>query len=469
MAKRLKRASAEREIKWEALPIIHEHAAGLDIGAAEIVACAPAEPGAVVVRAFGTFTPDLESLADWLCTHGVSSVAMESTGVYWIPAFEILEARGVEVYLVNARHIKGVPGRKTDVLDCQWLQRLHTYGLLSASFQPKESMRALRAYLRQRGMLLEYRAAHIQHMQKALHQMNLQLTQVLSDISGTTGLTIIRAIVAGQHDPVELARLRHPRCHSSEDEIAKALTGHYRPEHLFSLQQALELYDFYTAQLQACDRQLEEHYSVMKPDRPPEEGPEGSDPTDPTRQPPLGPDPKRDSHCKNAPAFDVRAHLYRIARVDLTVIPGLDDSSVQTALSETGTDMSKWRTDKHFGSWLHLAPHNDITGGKVRRSRTLPGSNRASQVFRLAAQTAGRGNSAIGAYYRQMRARVGAEQAIVATAYKIARIYYHMLKYHTPYQPDSADEYESRRQARDLKVLHRKAAKLGLELVPRAG
>ncbi len=458
--RRLKRISSEREIKWETLPIVQEHAAGLDIGASEILACAPAGSGLVAVRGFGTFTPELERLADWLAAHGVTSVAMESTGVYWIPIFELLEARGVEVYLVNARHLKGVPGRKkTDVLDCQWIQRLHTYGLLNASFQPAEEIRALRTYLRQRGMLLEYRAAHIQHMHKALQQMNVQLTQVLSDITGVTGLAIIRAIVAGQRDPLTLAQLRQPGCKSSADEIAQALTGHYRAEQVFALQQALELYDYYTLQLQACDQQIEAHYSVMRPQFEPPDGP----------LPPLPPDPKRDSHCKNAPAFDVREQLYRLTGgVDLTVIPGLDDSAVQAILAEVGIDMSKWRTDKHFGAWLHLAPHNDITGGQVKRSKTLSGANRASQLFRLAAQAAGRGQTAIGAFYRRLRARIGAQQAIVATAYKIARIFYHMLKEHKPYQPESAQDYEAKCQARELKVLERKAAKLGFELVPQA-
>lgn len=434
------------------LPVIHVDAAGLDIGASEIWACVPAERATPAVRSFGTFTPDLHHLAEWLKACGVTTVAMESTGVYWIPVFEILEAYGFEVYLVNARHIKNVPGRKSDVQDCQWVQRLHSCGLLSASFRPEADLRALRAYLRHRTMLLEYRAAHIQHMQKALQQMNVPLTQVLSDLTGVTGLQIIRAIVAGERDPLALAGFRHPRCKSSSDEIAKALTGNYRAEHVFALQQALALYDFYTQQLQACDQQIERQYSLLKP-------------TFDDELPPLPPDPKVNSHSKNAPNFDVRSHLYRLSGVDLTVVDGLDDSTVQIVLSETGTDMSKWRTEKHFCSWLGLAPHNDITGGQVIRSRTLKVRNRAAQALRLAAQSLSRSQSALGAFYRRMRARLGGEQAIVATAHKLARIIYHLLKHRQAYVPVSAKLYDQLQHGRELKALQRRAAHLGYTLV----
>jgi len=437
----------------KSLPVIQPDAAGLDIGAEKIWASVPADRAAPTVRSFATFTPDLQTLATWLNTCGIKTVAMESTGVYWIPIFELLEAAGFEVYLVNARHIKNVPGRKSDVQDCQWIQRLHSYGLLSASFRPEADMRALRAYLRHRGMLLEYRAAHIQHLQKALQQMNVQLTQVLSDITGVTGLDIIRAVVAGERDPVHLARFRNPRCKSSSDEIAKALTGNYRAEHVFALQQALALYDFYTQQLQACDQQIETQYSVLTP-RFDED------------LPPLPPDPKVNSHSKNAPTFDVRGRLYRLTGVDLTVVDGLDDSTVQGVLSETGTDMSKWRTEKHFCSWLGLAPHNDITGGKVIRSRTLKVHNRAGQALRLAAQSLSRSQSALGAFYRRMRARLGGAQAIVATAHKLARIIYHLLKHRQPYRHASAKAYDQQQHDRHTKSLQRQAAQLGYGLTP---
>lgn len=443
---------AVHELGETSLSVIQADAAGLDIGASEIWACVPADRACPAVRSFGTFTPDLHRLAEWLKAGGMKTVAMESTGVYWVPVFEILEAEGFEVYLVNARHIKNVPGRKSDVQDCQWIQRLHSYGLLSASFRPEAEMRALRAYLRHRTMLLEYRAAHIQHMQKALQQMNVQLKQVLSDITGVTGLEIIRAIVAGERDPVRLARFRHPRCKSNSEEIAKALTGNYRAEHIFALKQALALYDYYTQQLQACDLHIEQQYSVLQP-------------TFDDALPPLPPDPKVNSHSKNAPKFDVRGHLYRLTGVDLTVVDGLDDSTVQIVLSETGTDMSKWRTEKHFSSWLGLAPHNDITGGKVIRSRTLKVRNRAAQSLRLAAQSLSRSQSALGAFYRRMRARLGGEQAIVATAHKLARIIYHLLKHRQAYVSVSANVYDQLQRDRELKALQRRAAYLGYSLV----
>src|SRR5882724_7884014 len=430
-------------------------AAGLDIGAEEIWACVPAERDAHPVRAFGTFTPDLHALADWLVQCQVTTVAMESTGVYWIPIYEVLEARGLEVALVNAHHLKHVPGRKSDVQDCQWIQQLHSYGLLTASFRPAEDMRVLRAYLRQRAMLVEHRAGHIQHLQKALQQMNVQLTQVLSDISGTTGLQILRAIVAGERDPQVLARLRHGRCQRSEAEIAKALSGHYRPEHLFALKQALALYDFYTGQVQECDTYIEQHYAAIKPIY-----------DEQTPPPPLGPDPKPNSHAKNAPAFDVRACLYRILGVDLTATEGLEASSAQVILAEIGTEMSKWPTEKHLASWLGLAPHNDISGGKVLRSQPLKVRSRAAQALRLAAQALGRTQTALGAYYRRRRARQGPKAAITATAHKLARIVYHLLKHRDPYHPLSPEAYEHHLRQRELALLKRTATQLGFTLLP---
>ena len=439
----------------EPLGVVHPEAAGLDIGAREIWVAVPADRDPMPVRAFGTFTPDLQALANWLSACQVQTVAMESTGVYWIPIFELLEARGVDVYLVNARHIKNVPGRQSDVADCQWIQRLHSYGLLHASFRPEAEMVGLRAYLRQRAMLIEHRAAHTQHLQQALQQMNLQLTQVLSDITGTTGLAIIRALVAGQRNPRQLAKLRHGRCQRSEADIAKALTGSYRAEHLFALKQALALYDAYSAQLDECDRQIEQQYATLKP---------RFDPDDPDH--PLGPDPKINTHSKNAPDFDVRRHLFQLVGVDLTQVHGLHVSSVQQLLAEIGTDLSKFPTVKHFCSWLGVAPHNDITGGKVVRSRTLKTHNRAGQVLRLAAQSVGRGQSALGAYYRQMKARHGAERAITATAHKLARIIYHLLTHREAYQPLTREAYEQQQRQHKIQALERAAAKLGLKLQP---
>ena len=436
----------------EAMPLVNRQAAGLDIGSSEIWVAVPAESDALPVRRFGTFTPELLALADWLAACGVTTVAMESTGVYWIPIYELLAARGFEVYLVNARHIKNVPGRKSDVKDCQWIQRLHSFGLLSASFRPEAEMVVLRAYLRQRADLIEHRAAHIQHMQKALAQMNLQLTQVLKDVTGVTGLQIIRAIVAGERNPVKLAQFRDKRCKHSSDEIAKALTGHYRAEHLFALQQALSLYDAYTAQLAECDAEIERQFSALKP-------------THDDELPPLDPSDKRDSHSKNGPRYDARNLLYQRLGVDLVAISGLNAGSVQTLLSEVGMDLRAFPTVKHFCSWLHLAPHHDISGGKVLRSRTLKAQNRAGQVFRLAAQSVSRTQSAYGIFFRKIRAKAGPKKAIVATAHKIARAFYFMLKHRTPYQATSAEQYVAREQQREITRLTKKAHRLGLEIV----
>ena len=431
---------------------VHPNAAGLDIGSEEIWACVPEDRDPQPVRSFGTFTPDLYALAEWLAACRMETVAMESTGVYWIPIYEILEARGFRVSLVNAHHLKHVPGRKSDAKDCQWIQHLHACGLLNGSFRPEAELCALRAYLRHRATLLEYRAAHIQHMQKALQQMNVQLTQVLSDITGVTGLAIMRAIVAGERDPVRLARFRDRRCTSSTAEIAKALTGHYQPEHVFALKQALALYDAYTAQVRECDAEIEGHFQAIKPEWP-------------DALPPLEQEDKRDSHSKNAPTYEARELLYQLTGVDLVAIPGLHASTVQTILSEVGTDMTKWPSEKAFCAWLGLAPHHEISGGKILRRRTLKNRNRAGQAFRLAAQAVSRSHSSLGAFYRRMRARLGPKSAIVATAHKLARIVYHMLKHRTPFRDLSPEDYAQRARERDIANLRKKAAKLGLTLV----
>lgn len=448
-----KSASDKPLVKLESLKRLNLNAAGLDIGAAEIWACVPEDRANVPVRMFPTFTTDLQALAAWFQDCGVTTVAMESTGVYWIPVYELLEAQGFEVYLVNARHLKNVPTKKSDVLDCQWIQQLHTYGLLQASFRPEAEMCALRAYIRQRDTLIRYRSAHIQHMQKALHQMNLQLTNVISDITGQTGLQIIRAIVAGEHDPVTLAQYRDPRCRHSQATIAKALTGNYRAEHLFALQQALELYDFYNRQIQACDAEIERKYAAFKP-------------AIDIDQHPLPPAQKHKRASQNAPAYDLRSYLYQLAGVDLTQIDGLDTLTVQQILSETGVDMQCWPTVKHFCSWLTLAPHNAISGGKILHSQTQKSKNRAAQAFRMAACSVSRSDSALGAFYRRMRAKQGGPKAITATAHKIARIFYHMLKYKQAYHDPGQDYYEHKYRERVVKNLQRKAKSLGFDLTP---
>jgi transposase len=438
---------------WDGLKVVNPHAAGLDIALEEIWAAVPPDDHDEPVRRFGTFTPDLAALADWLTACEVDTVAMEATGVLWIPVFEYLEQRGLRVFVVNVRHIKNVPGRKSDLQDCQWIQGLHSVGLLRGSFRPAAEIVALRTYLRQRASLIEHRAAHIQHMQKALQQMNLHLTQVLADITGATGMAIIRAIVAGERDPKVLAALRDPKVHTSEAQIAKALTGHYRPEHLFTLQQALALYDFYTGKVQECDRAIEAYFSNLQPDRPHD------------ALPPLP--RKRYSPHRPGPAYDARRLLYELVGVDLCAIDGLNETTVQTIIGETGTDLTAFPNEKYFCSWLGLAPHNDISGGKVLRSKTLKTTNRAGQAFRLAAQSVARSpQTTFGAFYRRMRSRAGAKQAIVATAHKIARTFYHMLKHRVPYHDLGGEEYERRARERELRNLERRAAKLGMALGP---
>lgn len=438
-------------IDLDAMEQINLNAAGMDIGATEIYVAVPKGRDEESVRSFPTFTADLHGLANWVEACGIETVAMEATGVYWIPVYEILEGRGFEVNLVNARHIKNVSGRKSDVLDCQWIQQLHTYGLLEASFRPPEHICAIRSLVRHRDMLIQYRSAHTQHMQKALQMMNLQLTNVLADITGVTGMKIIRSIVAGEHNPEVLARYRDRRCARSEVEIIKSLEGNYKHEHLFALKQAVELYDFYDQQLLACDGELESLYGEYQP------------PDQPDTQPPA---PRTKKRPKNHPDFDLEEYLYRMAGVDLTQVDGLEVLTVQKVLSEIGTDMSPWRTVKHFASWLRLAPNNQVTGGKVKRRGTQPTKNRANTALRMAALSLARSDSALGAFYRRVRAKHGAPVAITATAHKLARIIYFMLKNKQPYRDPGADYYELQYQQRAIRNLHRKAAKFGMRLEP---
>jgi len=437
-----------------ALAVVHPHAAGIDIGATEHYVAVPASDDPHPVRRFGACTADLEALADWLAACGVTTIVMEATGVFWIPLFELLETRGFEVRLVDARQMRRIPGRpKSDKDDCQWLQRLHSYGLLAAAFRPDEPVCVLRSFLRQRHMLLTYAAQHIQHMQKALTQMNVKLQHVVSDITGVTGLAIVRAIVAGQRDPVELAKLRDDRCKHSEPEIARALYGNWRAEHLFALKQAVELYDFYHKQLVACDRKIETQLQQF------EDKSGGQD---------LPPKARRSRRGGNRLAFDVRGPLYRMAGVDLTVIEGIEESTALVLLSEIGTDMSLWPTEKHFCSWLGVCPNHRISGGRVLSRRTKPCANRAATALRLAAYALHRSESALGAFLRRLKARVGAPKAITATAHKLARLVYSMLKHGTAYVTQGMEEYERRYKERVVKNLSRRARELGYTLVESA-
>jgi transposase len=448
------RSSRSKNSQGEALSPFNPHAAGIDVGAAEIFVSVPPARDPQPVRSFSSFTRDLHAIAQWLTACGVTTVAMESTSVYWIPLYEILEAAGLEVFLVNPRALKNVPGRKSDVCDCQWIQQLHSYGLLRASFRPNEEIVALRSVIRHREMLITYRSAHIQHMQKILHLMNLQLDKVISDITGTTGLQILRAIVAGERDPAVLARFRDPRCKQPPDVIQHSLEGHYKPEHLFQLQHALALYDYYTELLVQCDQELAHAYTTL-----PVQADLEAIPLPPATQ-------RRARPRKHEPAFDLRTRLYQLCGVDLTAIDGCQAITIQTVLAEIGIDMRPWRTCGHFTSWLGLCPYRDISGGKVLRSRTKKTKNRAKIALRMAAQSLHHSDSALGAFYRRMRARLGAPKAIVATAHKLARIIYTMLKYQKEYRDLGAKHYDARYRERQVNHLKHKAARLGWSLVP---
>ncbi|MFH0844112.1 MAG: IS110 family transposase [Pseudomonadota bacterium] len=434
----------------EIFQMINPNAAGIDIGSEQHWVAVPEDRDEQPVRKFGCFTSDLYALADWLKKCHIESVVMESTGVYWIPLFQVLERRGFEVKLVNARHVKNVPGRKTDVEDCQWLQRLHTFGLLSGSFRPEDSICVLRSYCRHRENLIQYASAHIQHMQKALIQMNLQLHKVISDISGLTGMRIIKSILAGEHDPLTLAKMRDPRVKNSVETIAKALEGDYRQEHLFALKQAVEAYEVYQRQIQDCDQEMEDCLDSLdcKVD-------------DKTLPPPEG---KALKPRGNAPHFDLRSHLYRVTGVDFTQIHGLDVSSVCSIVSEVGLDPNAFPTVKNFSNWLALCPNNRITGGKVKSSKTRKAKNRAANAFRLAAMSVGNSTSALGGYFRRMRSRCGAPQAITATAHKLARIFYHLWQSGESYQDPGHDYYEQKYKERLLTNIKKRAKDLGYEI-----
>lgn len=443
--------SKSKKARSNILEQINLDAGGMDIGAEEIWASVPEDRDEMPVRCFDTFTDDLHQLAQWVVDCGVTTVAMESTAVYWIPIYEILESCGVEVCLVNAQATKNVSGRKSDVEDCQWIQQLHTYGLLQPSFRPPADICTLRTYVRQREKLIQQRSAHIQQMQKALHLMNLKLTSVISDITGLTGMQIIRAILDGEYDPIILAQFRDHRCKSSEAEIAKALTGNYQSEHIFTLRQAVEAFDFYTQQLDDCDAELNSHYACFEPQID-------------ILEHPLPDIPQR--RRGNQPDFDLRTYLYLMCGVDLTAIDGIDVLLAQEIIAEIGTDMSQWKTDKHFASWLGLAPNNRSSAGKVKSRNTKKTNSRANTAFRLAAQSVNRSQSAIGAFYRRMKAKHGAPVAVTATAHKIARIVYHMLKRRTPYIDQGAEHYSEQQRQRSIYYLQRQARKLGVTLMP---
>lgn len=438
-----------RSAEGEALAHVNRNAAGIDVGAVAHSVAVPTDRDDQPVREFAAFTGELYRLADWLQTCGIETVAWESTGVYWIPVFHVLEERGFEVKLVDARQLKRVPGRKTDVADCQWLQQLHSFGLLAGAFRPDNQVCVLRSSMRQRAMLVSSASQHVQHRQKALVQMNVQLQHVLDDITGATGLRIIRAILAGERDPERLAALRHGRCKHSLATIAQALRGDWRAEHLFALQQALDLVDAYQAKIAACDERIQAQLQTF-------------DDRGGGTAPPTGNPPRADRHDLG---FDAAADLYRVTGVDLTAVNGLQAHTVLKILSETGWDMSKWPTAKHFGAWLGLAPNNRVSGGKILSRRTTPTANRAAAALRLAAQALHHSKSALGAFLRRKAAQRGMPKAITATAYKLARILYSMLRQGTDFVEHGQDYYERTYQHRVLNNLSRRAKDLGFRLV----
>jgi transposase len=441
-------AQRKRPTTQSAISLTHPNTAGIDIGSAAHFVAVPPDRDDEPVREFASFTTDLHRLADWLDACGVDTVAMESTGVYWIPLYELLESRGFTVLLVNARHVKNVSGRKSDVLDCQWLQQLMSFGLLRGAFRPADQVCVLRSLSRQRAMLLRNQGRFVQHMQKALTQMNIQLANVISDVAGETGQKILRAIVAGERDGLALAKLRNARIHASEDEIARSLQGNWRVEHLFALKQALDAFDFCGTQLAECDTQIQAQLQALHVRE---------------DEPAQG---KKRGRARNAPKFDLRTQLFQMCGVDLTRINGIDVTTALVVVSEVGADMGKFPSDKHFASWLGLCPGTKITGGKVMSGKTKRCANRAAQALRLAAAALRSSQSALGAYYRRMCARMDKPKAVTAAAHKLARLIYAMLTHGQEYTDRGQDYFEERYRQRVLHNLAQKAKAMGMQLVP---
>jgi transposase len=455
-----KRRRRNKGMCLEDRPVLEPNAAGIDVGAREMFVAVPPGRDKNPVRVFLTFTEDLERLADWLLQCGVTTVALESTGVYWIPLYDILAQRGIRPCLVNARHMKNVPGRRTDWHECQWLQFLHSVGLLRAAFRPEQNICAVRTVLRHRSELVMAASQHVQHMHKALTQMNLQIHHVISDITGVTGLAIVDAILTGQRDAAELAKLRDPHIKVDAETICKSLVGNWRSEHLFTLKQSRELYRTYQQQIVDCDLEIEKMLPKFEPR------------TDPVDRP-LPPDRKRNRAGKKRrkknghphPGFDMRTETYKLFGVDVTQIPGLEENALPL-FSEVGRDMSKWPTAAHFISWLALCPDNDISGGKLlwRGVRTV--KNRAGHLFRLAAFSLHHSPTPLGNYLRRMKAKLGPRAATTATAHKIAVIFYTMVKNQVEYDESIWATRDAHREKRLEMKLKRQAKQLGYQLVP---
>jgi len=433
--------------------VLEPNAAGIDIGATEIYVAVPPDRDPQSVRCFATFTGDLQKLAGWLQQCGVESVVMESTGVFWIPLFQILEDHGFRVWLVNARHVKNVPGRKTDVADCQWLQYLHAVGLLRASHRPPQAICAIRSVWRHRESLVQMAAIHIQHMQKALDQINIQLHHVISDITGVTGLAIVDAILAGERDPHKLAALRDPKIAASDETIAQSLVGDYRPEHLFTLRQSLQAYRQYQQWITDCDIEIEKHLRQIGSNMP-------------CNPKPLSGPKDRHKPRRNEPRFDLRTHLYRAFGVDLTSVPGVSSLTVQVLLTEVAPDLSKFANAAAFASWLGLCPDNRISGGQILSARTRKVNNRLTVALRMAALSLHRSKSYLGQYFRRMKSRLGTPAAITAAAHKLARILFHLVTTRQAFDESVFTQVEELARRRHLARLTKNAAALGYQLTP---
>ncbi|MGA8731024.1 MAG: IS110 family transposase [Terracidiphilus sp.] len=435
------------------LECIEPNAAGIDVGAIEIYVAVPPGRDEHTIRRFQTFTQDLREMAEWVKRCGVTTVAMESTGVYWLPPYEILEEAGLRVCLVNSKHVKHVPGRKSDVRDCQWLQYLHSVGLLQASYRPENAICEIRSLSRHRASLVELATVHVQHMHKALTQMNLQIHHVLSDITGMSGLAIVDAILAGQRSPAQLAALCHVTVRSPRETVIKSLVGNYRPEHLFTLRQSLQAYRQYQTMLADCDREIEQRMRQLNSKN-------GSSPK------PLDAPAATRKRRKNQFYFDMRQQLYRVFGTDLTAVPGISSLTAHSLLAEIGPDLSRFPNAAAFASWLTLCPGNNKSGGKVLSAKTRKTNSRVSRALRVAAQSLQKSQSHLGAFYRRMRAKLGPPQAITATAHKLARIIYHLLTTSTAYDESVFAKEEQKQALRHENRLRKQAKTLGFQLVP---
>jgi transposase len=439
-----------KKMKKNAFRLLRPNAAGIDVASEIHYVAVPADRSDTPVRSFGSFTDDIHEIARWLKSCKIDTVAMESTGVYWIQLFLILEEYGIEVFLVNARHIRNVSGRKSDVMDCQWIQELHSFGLLNASFQPDSDTRELRSYLRHRKSLTESYSKEVLHMQKAFEQMNIKLHDVITDITGKTGQLIIRDIIAGERNPEELLKHVDPNVKACKDIILKSLKGVWREEYIFQLKQAYELYLVFKTKIAECDIQIEKTLNVIEQ----------------KQNNPAVEKSSRKVYSKNKLGFDGTKYLTNILGVDITKVYGISELVATEIISETGIDMSKWPTKKHFTSWLNLAPNNRVSGGKILKPQKSHKKNKAGQAFMMAAYALQRSDHWLGHYYRRMKAKNGPKVATKSTARKLAIIFYEMIKYRKEFDPISVEKYITQFKNNKMKYLIKQATLLGLQLTP---